>query len=292
MKAQIVILFLRVMSIFPLWAIHSIAFVIGNLLFLLPSQVKITTNTNLQLCFPEFNSKQINMLLRKTLIENCKTALEFGYIWFRDPQVLLTAIVSSEGEETVIKDFELGNGLIFAAPHLGQWEIAGIYLAKKLPCCYMYKKPQIEQLDSIMVKARQRNGAKLVPADKSGVRQLFQYLKQGMALGILPDQDPSAGEGVFAPFFGVPAKTMILLSRFAAKTNAPVFVTHVERLPFARGFKIHFNKIEGNIHSKDLVESTSELNKAIEKEVTKIPAQYQWTYKRFKSRPEGEQKVY
>ncbi len=292
MKAKSIILFLRVISIFPLWIIHCLAFVIGSFLSLLPSNIKSTTNINLQLSFPELNQDAINLLLRKTLIENCKTACEFGYVWFRNPKTLLDKIIAHDGLDAITKDFELGNGLILAAPHLGQWEIVGLYCAEKFPCCYLYRKPHITELDAIMINARERTSAKLVPADNSGVRQLFQSLKQGMALGILPDQDPSSGEGVFAPFFGVQAKTMILLSRFAAKTKAPVYITYVERLPLAKGYKIYFKKIEGNIYSKDLVESATELNKAIEEEVRKIPAQYQWTYKRFKSRPEGEEKVY
>ncbi len=292
MKAKCVILFLRVISIFPLWVIHSIAFVIGNILFVTHSGLKRNTNTNLQLCFPKETNGKLKDLLRKTLIENCKTALEFGYVWFRSPSFLLSKIKEAEGLEIMQEEFEKEEGILLVAPHYGQWEIVGLYIAKRFPSCYLYKKPKITELDSVMTKARGRNGASIVPADHSGIRHLFQSLKQGKVIGILPDQDPSTGDGVFAPFFGIPAKTMILLSRFAAKTKAPVIITYAERLPFARGYKMHFRKIEGEIYSKDLAKSATELNKAIEEDVRKFPAQYQWTYKRFKSRPEGEDKIY
>lgn len=292
MKARIVILFLRVISIFPLWLIHSIGFVIGNILFLTPSKLKIIANKNLQACFPELDHKKAKSLLRRTLIENSKTALEFGYLWFRQPEFLLKKIVAVKGADILDDNFSKNDGIILAAPHLGQWEIIGLYCAERYPSCYLYKKPKIAQLEKIMIKARQRTSAKTVPTDTSGIKKMFQALRQGMLIGILPDQDPSSGDGVFAPFFGISAKTMVLLSRFAAKTNSPVFLTYAERLSYGRGFKLHFKKIEGDIYSKDLTQSTTELNKVIEAAIRQIPSQYQWTYKRFKSRPEGEEKFY
>lgn len=292
MKARCTILFLRGISFLPLWAIHFIAFVMGNLIYLFPTSIKKTCSTNLKLCFPEYNSNTYKHHLRKTLIESCKTLLEFGYIWFRDPATFLRKIVSIEGEELLRQEFNKGKGVILAAPHLGQWELLGLHLSKTLPCCFLYRPPNIQQLEEVMVKARARSGAKIVPANTAGIRKLFQSLKNGELLGILPDQDPASGDGVFAPFFGVQAKTMVLLSRFAAKTKTPVFVSYTERLPFARGFKIHFKKVDAGIYSKDLLESVTTLNHAIEGIIKQSPFQYQWTYKRFKSRPEGEDKVY
>lgn len=292
MKAKYAILFLRGISILPLWVIHSIAFVIGVLIYLLPTNLKKTCSINLKLCFPDYDSHTHNHHLRKTLIENCKTLLEFGYIWFRDPASFLSKIVSVEGEELLKQEFDKGQGIILAAPHLGQWELLGLHLSKTLPCCFLYRPPNIKELEEVMVKARARSGAKIVPANTAGIRKLFKSLKNGEVLGILPDQDPASGDGVFAPFFGMQAKTMVLLSRFAAKTKTPVFVSYTERLPFARGFKIHFKKVDTGIYSKDLLESVTTLNHAIEDIIKESPFQYQWTYKRFKSRPDGEAKVY
>ncbi len=292
MKARCAILFLRGISLLPLWVIHSIAFVIGNFLYLFPSNIKKTCSINLKTCFPEHNDSTYKQHLRKTLIESCKTLLEFGYIWFRDPTSFLLKIVAVEGEELLQQEFAKGQGIILAAPHLGQWELLGLHLSKTLPCCFLYRPPNIQELEQVMVKARARSGAKIVPANTAGVRKLFQSLKHGEVLGILPDQDPASGDGVFAPFFGVQAKTMVLLSRFAAKTKAPVFVCYAERLPYAKGYKLHFKKVDDDIYSKDTLESVTTLNRAIEGIVKESPFQYQWTYKRFKSRPDGEAKIY
>lgn len=257
-----------------------------------PTSIKKTCSTNLKSCFPEHDNNTYNHHLRKTLIENCKTIFEFGYIWFRDPDTFLRKIVSVEGEELLQQEFDKGHGIILAAPHLGQWELLGLHLSKTLPCCFLYRPPNIKELEEVMVKARARSGAKIVPANTAGVRKMFQSLKNGDLLGILPDQDPGSGEGVFAPFFGVQAKTIVLLSRFAAKTKTPVFTSYAERLPFARGYRLHFKQVDAGIYSKNLLESVTTLNHAIEDIVKESPFQYQWTYKRFKSRPDGEKKIY
>jgi KDO2-lipid IV(A) lauroyltransferase len=128
----------------------------------------------------------------------------------------------------------------------------------------------------------------LVPTDQQGIRRLLQSLRRGNYLGILPDQEPKAHKGsVFAPFFGVPAFTMLLVNKLARKTGARVVFLFAERLPKRRGFALHCLAAPWGIDSEDEVEAATALNLGVEQCVRICPEQYVWAYKRFRSRPDG-----
>jgi KDO2-lipid IV(A) lauroyltransferase len=142
-----------------------------------------------------------------------------------------------------------------------------------------------------MTGARERFGAALVPADMAGVRALLKALRRGELLGILPDQEPRHGNGVFSPFFGIPAYTMTLLARLAQQSAAPVFVTYAERLARGAGFRLHFQPLDLEPHYS-VEEITAAVNAGIEDCVRRLPQQYQWSYKRFKTQPAGAGNFY
>jgi len=124
------------------------------------------------------------------------------------------------------------------------------------------------------------------------VKALLQALKRGEVIGILPDQDPTEGQGVFAPFLGQPAYTMVLASRLSGRGNARAFLTFAERLPRGQGFRLHFIPAEADFYSADVDISAAALNRGVEACIHIAPAQYQWSYKRFRKRPEGMKGVY
>ena len=110
------------------------------------------------------------------------------------------------------------------------------------------------------------------------MRQLFKRLQEGGVVGILPDQQPKAGDGEFAPFFGIPALTMTLLSRLAQRTGATVLLGYCERIgetPDGPAFALRFEPVP------DAAEGVAALNAAVERVARRDPAQYQWTYKRW-----------
>ena len=130
-----------------------------------------------------------------------------------------------------------------------------------------------------------------VPAEgAAAVRQLFRRLQDGGAVGILPDQQPKAGDGEFAPFFGVPALTMTLLPRLAARTGAAVLFAYCERLPDdgnAPAFALRIEPAPAGLADPDPHAGVAALNAAVERIARRDPAQYQWTYKRYTLRPPG-----
>lgn len=134
---------------------------------------------------------------------------------------------------------------------------------------------------------------KLAPANMKGVAQMLKLLKAGEMVGNLPDQEPDdRSGGVFAPFMGVETFSPKLVTRLISKTGAKVVAGFAERLPDGQGFDIHFIAADAGIYSSDEVEAVTAMNRTVEQLVAKAPEQYQWEYKRFKTRPEGEARVY
>jgi KDO2-lipid IV(A) lauroyltransferase len=175
------------------------------------------------------------------------------------------------------------------------WEVGVHHLARISPVTILYRPPRQPFLEEIITTGRSRGGARMVPTTAQGVKSLYQTLRQGEMVAILPDQEPRAAgksAGLFAPFFGHPALTMVLVNRLARKTGAGVLYTYVERLPAARGYRIHFLPAPEGITDADPLIAATALNRGVEACVRRCPAQYQWSYKRFNVRPEGEQPYY
>ncbi|HID45271.1 MAG TPA: lipid A biosynthesis acyltransferase, partial [Chromatiaceae bacterium] len=131
---------------------------------------------------------------------------------------------------------------------------------------------------------------RMVPTDRQGIKALYQALEDDELIVILPDQQPKTakgGGGVFAPFFGVPALTMTLVNRFARKTGAPVYFIAFVRTGSRPAYKVIGLLAGDDIASRDAEAAATELNAGVEKLVRRYPAQYQWTYRRFRAQPDG-----
>lgn len=187
-----------------------------------------------------------------------------------------------------------GRGVIVAAPHYGNWELLNQWLASRTPLAILYKPPESKIGEAFLrrVRADDANAARVeqVPAEGSAVRRLLRVLQGGGVVGILPDQQPKGGDGVFAPFFGIEAQTMTLLPRLAARTGATVLYAYCERIDApgaAPAFALRIEAAPPAIAAEDASEGARALNAGVEQIARRDPAQYQWTYKRFSRRPPG-----
>ncbi len=207
-------------------------------------------------------------------------------VWFWPVERVLGLIESTTGDEYLLRDRD--QGLIVLAPHLGCWEIIGLHLTSTGHLVTLYRPPKQKVLEPIIKAARERSGAELVPTDGRGVKRLYKVLQSGGVTGILPDQQPDSSKGsVFAPFFGTPALTMLLVNRLVQKTGAKVVFCYAERLPDGQGFRIHFLPAPEGIDAADPVAAGSALNRGVESCIRRCPDQYQWSYKRYKDQPDG-----
>lgn len=285
---------LHLFALLPLRTIHAVATLLGWIMT--PwSTLRITqvTRTNISLCFPCLSSGTQKTLIEQSLIETCKTFSELGALWLWSRSRVLGLVREISGEEHLQQALQRGQGVILLTPHLGAWEMAGLYVSSRYSMTALYRPPKLAGLHDFIHRARERAGGHFIPTNKAGIRALYQALRKGEIAGILPDQVPSEiSSGIFAPFFGIPAYTIILVSRLVRKTGATVIFTYAERLPQGRGFHLHFLPAPMEITASDLEIAVSALNQGIEQCIQNCPSQYQWSYKRFKRRPEGEVSVY
>lgn len=295
MREQLIIFFLRIFSWLPLRLAHAIGVGIGCCLYFIPNRLRQITLINLQLCFPEWDESKRKKIAYKSLIETGKSVTETGALWHWKPSRIQQLIRKVSGEQIYQEAVEKGKGIIILTPHLGTWELTSLFLTMTYTnqtLTALYRPQQAEALNTLMLNARQRTGTYLVPTSSRGVKALYHALTDKQRIGILPDQDPGDNGGVFAPFFGISANTMVLVSRLAYKSSAPVIYIYAERLPKGGGYHLHFHGTTDAVHDNDIVNSTTAINAGIEECVRELPEQYQWSYRRFKTRPKDETGFY
>lgn len=265
----------------------------GRLLFYIDNREKRVATVNIDLCFAHLNHEEKQQLLKRTLIENAKTLLEAPRIYHKGGQYAIHLVSDVVGIEHYHHALVQGKGVVLLAPHLGNWEVVVHYLNQFAPITAMYAPPKQAFLNEVMKKGRQSSGATLVPADAAGVRAQLKQLKQGGVIGVLPDQKPKAGHaGIFAPFMGVPAYTMLLINNLVKRTDATVLMTFAKRLPNGKGYAVHVLPAPSGMGDADQTVAATALNQGVADCVALAPAQYQWTYKRFSLQPNGETPPY
>ena len=296
MSRQILLgVLLRLTAALPLSWSHRLGALLGWLLWWIPNPLRRIAERNLALCFPEQPVAERNPLLRRNLLETGKGLLELGPLWLWPGQRVLRLIQEPViGEEELAAAVNRKQGVILITPHLGAWELAGLYYSSRYPLTILYRPSRIG-LDAISRRGRGRLGGRVVATDAGGLRALLIALRRGEVLGILPDQDTGGvgdGEGLFAPFFCIAAGTMTLVSRLVLKNRTPVFLTWAERLPRGQGYALHLRALPEVTAAASLQASVAALNQGVEAAVRTLPEQYLWAYKRFKTRPPGEPKLY
>ncbi|WP_081613366.1 lauroyl acyltransferase [Xanthomonas sp. SHU 199] len=241
---------------------------------------------NLELAYPELLPSERVALQREVLRSTARQAFETLALWTRPPQQNLARLRLRHGQELYDAALAAGRGVIVAAPHFGNWELLNQWLASRGDIAIVYKAPESAVGDAFLQLVRSGERVRQVRAEGPAVRQLFKTLKDGGAVGILPDQQPKAGDGVFAPFFGVPALTMTLVNRLAERTGATVLFAWCERVGNDLEFALHVQPAPPDIADADPLRAATALNAGVERVARRDPAQYQWTYKRYTLRPD------
>jgi KDO2-lipid IV(A) lauroyltransferase len=245
---------------------------------------------NLELAMPQLDTAARSELQRKILLTTARQALETLRFWTRPHAENLALIRETHGVDLFDAAIARGNGVIVAAPHYGNWELLNQWLASHTALAILYRPPESAIGEAFLQRVRADGDGHVtqIRAEGAGVRQLFRLLQGGGVVGILPDQQPKVGDGVFAPFFGVQALTMTLLTRLAQRTGATVLFAYCERKPSSTNdaaFALRFELAPAGITAAQPEAGACALNEMVERIARRDPTQYQWTYKRYNLRP-------
>lgn len=224
-------------------------------------------------------------VLKASIAEHGRQMFELPFIWLRPQPEILSYIVRVDGQALIEAARAQGRSILFLTAHLGCFELCAHYGAQFAPATVLFRPPRQAAMASIMASGRARGNVRIAPADLSGVRLLLKALRSGEMVGILPDQVPRQGEGMWAPFFGRMAWTMTLAARLSELRDVTVLMVWAERLERGRGYVIHVSEpaepITGTLEARCYA-----INREIERLVKACPQQYLFAYNRYK-RPAG-----
>lgn len=266
---------LGLIAALPLRLLHGLGTVLGWTLYGISPTYRRHLDENLERAGYRDSSTR-----RAAVAHAGRMLVETPAIWLR-PQRDVVALVSEvHGMAAVDAARARGDALLFLTPHMGCFEVAAQYAAQHVPITVLYRAPKVAWLDPLMREGRGRGRVRLVPADFTGVRELFAALKRREAAGFLPDQVPGAGEGEWEPFFGKLAYTATLAPKLAQRDDIACFLAYAKRLPRGAGYAI---TIRPYPKSQSGETPARLLNRALEDLVRECPEQYLWGYNRYKT---------
>ncbi len=239
---------------------------------------------------------------RASVAEAGKLVAELPRLWLRPPGRPIADPVRWEGEALLEDLLAGGRGLVLLTPHMGSFEMAAQAYAERFgarqPLTVLYRPARQAWLRELEETARARPHLATAPASLAGVRQMLRALRQGQTVGLLPDQVPPDGQGVWAPFFGREAYTMTLAARLVQQTGAALVLIWCERLPRGAGYVVRVESMPEPLpeapapgadeaalqaHARTCA---AVVNRAMEALILRHPAQYLWAYNRYKA-PRG-----
>ena len=211
--------------------------------------------------------------------------MELPYLWMRPRSEPIRPSLRLDGEALVDAALGQGRGLVLLTPHMGCFEVTAQAYAERFgarhPITVLYRPARKLWLRELVDTSRTRPGLAVAPATLAGVRQMIRALRRGECVGLLPDQVPPDGMGVWAPFFGRQAYTMTLATRLVQQTGAALLLIWGERLPRGAGYAVRVLPFEEALPD-DQVEAAANINRAMERLIMQCPQQYLWGYDRYK----------
>jgi KDO2-lipid IV(A) lauroyltransferase len=268
----------------PLWLLHAVGAGVGWSGYLLSARYRARFAAQAR------QAGAAPALTRRAVAEAGRMVMELPFLWLRPLSRPVLDIVRIEGAELVEAAHAHGKGLLLLTPHLGCFEICAQAYAERFagqygPITVLYRPARQPWLREVMETSRARPGVATAPASLAGVRQMIRALRRGEAVGLLPDQVPPDGMGVWAPFFGKPAYTMTLAARLVQQTGATPLLIWGERLPGGAGYVVRLTPLGEDlpVDAAAQAESAAVVNRAMERLIRACPQQYLWGYHRYKA---------
>jgi KDO2-lipid IV(A) lauroyltransferase len=274
----------RVLSRSPLWFLHGIGSLLGWLTYWASPTYRRRFNENV---------RQAGIApadARPAIAAAGRMVAELPFLWLRPAGEPIRPRLNWEGEALIVDALRARRGIVLLTPHMGSFEVAAQAIAQRFaaefgPITVLYRPARKAALRAVMDESRARPGVSPAPATLAGVRQMIRALRRGEAVGLLPDQVPPDGMGVWVPFFGKPAYTMTLAARLVQQTGAVPLLIWGERLPRGAGYTVRVSALDEPLPTDDAsqAESAAIINRAMERLIRQCPQQYLWGYHRYKT---------
>lgn len=274
---------------FPLSWIGRIGEAIGSFLFVYKKARRRITMINLGLCFPHLSEQERRVIAKKHFQAYARSVLERGILWWA-PETRLRKLIRIE--PAVPLSAIVARPTILLCPHFVSLDVAGVAVMLESSLCSIYTKQLNEVFDDVLRKGRSRFRPVKLFSRNDGVKPIIRAMRDGLPFFMLPDMDFGAKDSEFVPFFGIPAATLTAPARIAAATGAQVIPVVATYLPNYQGWKVVFYPAWENYPGTDMIAATRRMNEFIEARAIEAPAEYFWTHKRFKTRPQGEASFY
>jgi KDO2-lipid IV(A) lauroyltransferase len=286
---QILLGFMWLLHFLPLPILGRFGEVIGTLFYyILPSRRHITL-TNLRLCFPEKSEAERKQIARQHFRAYARSVFERSILWWSSEKRVRKLI---RVEPAVPSELIKAGPVILLCPHFVSLDVAGIGLVLETPICSIYAPQKNKVFDEALKNGRNRFGLVRLLSRAEGVKPIIRAMREGYGFLMLPDMDFGIKDAEFVPFFGIPAATLSAPARIAAATNAKVVPVIATMLPNYQGWRVTVHPAWENYPGDDIVAATRFMNEFLEEQIRLTPAEYFWSHRRFKTRPEGEADLY
>jgi KDO2-lipid IV(A) lauroyltransferase len=267
----------------PLWFLHVIGAFLGWITYWSSPSYRRRFNENVRQAGID------PVLARPAIAAAGRMVAEAPYLWLRPPGAGIGPRLEWAGRALIEEAAQAKRGIVFLTPHMGSFEVTAQAVAQEFaaqhgPITVLYRPARQPALREVMDQSRARPGLATAPATLGGVRQMMRALRRGEAVGLLPDQVPPDGMGVWVPFFGKPAYTMTLAARLIQQTGATPLLIWGERLAHGAGYAVRVSRLDEPLPTDDpgQAESAAVINRAMEALIRQCPQQYLWGYNRYK----------
>jgi KDO2-lipid IV(A) lauroyltransferase len=286
---RILIAFMWLLHWLPLPVLGRFGTAIGSLLFVALRSRRHIALTNLRLCMPELSEAERVVLARRHFQAYSRSVWERAILWWAPPSRLRRLI---QVEPAVPLEAIAAGPVILLCPHFVCLDVAGVAVARETIGSSIYVAQKNALFDQLLRRGRERFHPVRLFSRQEGIKPIIRALRERIPYFMLPDMDFGDKDAPFVPFFGAPAATLTAPGRLAASTGAKVIPVVATFLPGYRGWKVKFYPAWDDYPGNDMIEAARRMNAFIEERVREAPAEYFWTHKRFKTRPEGEPSLY
>jgi KDO2-lipid IV(A) lauroyltransferase len=261
---------------------------LGRLGYYLPTRGKTTAKINIDACFPDWSQKRRDTLLRQYFESLGMSVFETAVAWWA-PTEKIAKLANIRGLEQIPSQPSPDQAIMVLGGHFLPMELIGRLFSLHLNFSVIFREPK-HPLLRFLLTGRQALYHQL--HDRRNMISFVKELRQGMPLWYSPDIDPGKKEGVFAPFFNIPAYSLTATTRLAKIANARVFIASYFRRDDNTGYDMVIHPPLDQFPSGDETADAARVNQAIESMIRQKPEQYLWSYRRFRTRPPGEKKWY